>query len=116
MHSIRETLEALAELARGIGLGDHAAELDRAAIVDGAIVTIPGLGLAPSELVLWLLGRDAEECFSELRAAGEAVVHVLRETPDSQRAVMGRAIVDTIAELNVAAMPAADMIRRKAAA
>jgi hypothetical protein len=113
MQSIRETLEALAELARGIGLEDHARELERATASEGLVVTVPGLGFAPASLVLWVLGRDAGECFAELSAAGEAVVHVLRDSPYSQRAAMGRAIVDAIAALHVASMPAADMLTRR---
>lgn len=115
--SLAETLGALAELALGIGLPDHAQEMRTAAQSNGPIVTVPGLGMASTGLILWLLSRDASECFAELLTAGEAVTYVLKDRrPDDLDLLSAKLIVEKISELNVATMPASDLLKRQVAA
>ncbi len=106
-------MEAVAELAAAAGLRDHATELQNAARRDGAHVTIRGLGVTTSAALYWLLSNAGAQTLSELYAAGEA----LRHLGACERVTgIGQALIDGCERLNIAAMPAHDLLARGEAA
>lgn len=102
-------MEALSIAARAVGLDDLALELQNAAQRDGAHVTVVGLGVMTSAALYWLLSTAGTATLNELQSAGEAVLH----TAESDRVRrLGQALIDGCQQLNIAAMPAHDMLAR----
>lgn len=112
MIDLRETYLALAVLASGWSLDDHAAELQRAAAAGGPVASLPSMAPATLGAVVWLVSGDATDCLAELRAAAEALrgVAIKRRVPGLR--AQAEAAIDAIESLNLCSVEAAPFVRR----